>query len=96
MLRQVTISTKNVERFKPLLRSALEREVHLVEYAILKTRERLAEFEKLFDMETAEFERRFNADDLGETLDFIEWWGEAQTLHLLDEKKNIIKSAQIK
>ncbi len=96
MLEQVTISTKNVERFKPLLRSALEREIHLVEYSILKTRERLAEFEEKFGMETAEFERRFNADDLGETLDFLEWWGEVKTLRLLDEKKNLIKSAQIK
>ena len=95
MLEQVTISTKNVNRFKPFLRSALDREVHLVEYAILKTRERLAEFEKKFNMDSAEFERRFTADDLGETLDFIEWWGEIETLNLLDEKKNIIKSARI-
>jgi len=96
MLQQITIETPNLIQFEPILRTALEREIHLVEYAILRTQERLSEFEKKFGMKTAEFERRFKPGDLEETLDFIEWWGEVKTLHLLDEKLTVVKAARIK
>ncbi len=96
MLQQITIETSNINKFKPILLSALEREIHLVEYAILRTQERLAEFEKKFGMSTGEFERRFKPGDLEETLDFIEWWGEVKTLRLLDEKLTVVKAARIK
>ena len=45
---------------------------------------------------TDEFKRRFTADDLGETLNFIEWDGEIDTLNLLEEKKKMIQGARIK
>ena len=70
---RASIETPSINEFKPILRNALEREVHLVEHAILRAKERLAEFEKKFGMSTSEFERRFHAGDLEETLDFIEW-----------------------
>ena len=62
----------------------------------MRTWDRLREFEKKFNMTTAEFQSRFTADDLGETLDFIEWDGEIDTLRLLEEKKKIIQEARIK
>jgi hypothetical protein len=96
MLQQITIETPNISQFEPILRTALEREVHLVEYAILRTQERLAEFEKKFGLSTSEFERRFHPGDLEVTLDFIEWWGEVKTLRLLDEKLAVVKAAHIK
>ena len=96
MLQQITIEIQDASQFESILRGALEREVHLVEYAILRTWDRLRAFEKQYGMSTAEFERRFTPDDLGETLDFIEWDGEIETLHLLEEKQNMIKSAHIR
>lgn len=96
MLQQITIEIQDASEFESVLRAALEREVHLVEYAILRTWDRLREFEKKYGMSTAEFERRFTPDDLGETLDFIEWDGEMDTLRLLEEKKKMILEARIK
>jgi len=96
MLQQITIEIQDASEFGSVLRAALEREVHLVEYAILRTWDRLREFEKKYGMSTAEFERRFTPEDLGETLDFIEWDGEAETLRLLEEKKMMILEARIK
>ena len=46
-------------------------------------------------MTTAEFLRRFTRDDLGETLDFIEWDGEVKTLELLEEKKALFEEAKV-
>ena len=96
MLQQITIEIQDASQFESILRGALDREVHLVEYAILRTWDRLREFERKFGMSTDEFKRRFTADDLGETLDFIEWDGEIDTLHLLEEKKKMIQDARIK
>ena len=96
MLQQITIEIQDASEFESVLRGALDREVHLVEYAILRTWDRLREFEQRFGMSTDEFKRRFNADDLGETLDFIEWVGEIDTLRLLEEKKKMIQDAHIK
>lgn len=96
MLQQITIEIQDARQFESILRGALDREVHLVEFAILRTWDRLREFEKKFNMTTAEFQRRFTADDLGETLDFIEWDGEIDTLRLLEEKKKMIQEARIK
>ena len=96
MLQQITIEIQDAGQFESILRAALEREVHLVEYSILRTWDRLRAFEKQYGMSTAEFERRFTPDDLGETLDFLEWDGEIETLHLLEEKQQVIKSAHIK
>jgi len=96
MLQQITIEIQDASQFESILRGALDREVHLVEYAILRTWDRLHEFEKKFSMSTDEFKRRFTADDLGETLDFIQWDGEIDTLRLLEEKKKMIVEAHIK
>ena len=96
MLQHITIEIKDASQFESILRAALEREVHLVEYAILRTWDKLKEFEKQYGMSTAEFERRFTPDDLGETLEFIEWDGEIDTLRLLEEKQKMIKEARIK
>lgn len=96
MLQQITIQTTDAERLKPLIRSVIENTVYDVEHGIQKTRAKLETFEKQYGMSTAEFERRFKPGDLEETLDFIEWQGEIETLHLLEEKLNAFKEAKIK
>ena len=96
MLQQITIQTPNAKRLKPLIQSAIRNQLTDVEHGIQLTRERLANFEKQYNMSTAEFERRFHPGDLEETLEFIEWEGEIETLQLLEEKKSIIRSAHIK
>jgi hypothetical protein len=96
MLQQITIQTSNAKRLKPLIRSVIENTVYDVEHGIQKTRAKLEAFEKQFAMSTAEFERRFKPGDLEETLDFIEWQGEIETLRLLEEKLNALKEAVIK
>jgi len=96
MLQQITIEIQDASQFTSILRSALDRELRLVEYAIVRTWDRLREFEQKYNMSTSEFQHRFTADDLGETLDFIEWDGEFDTLRLLEEKKQMIQGMHIK
>jgi len=95
MLQQITVQTPNAKRLKSLLKSVIANELYDVEQGIEKTRAKLEAFEKQYKMSTVEFKRRFTPDDLGETLDFIEWMGEIKTLHLLEEKRNTLKEAKI-
>lgn len=95
MLQQITIQTPNAKRLKPLLKSVIANELYDVEHGIKLTRAKLEAFEMQYKMSSAEFERRFTPDDLGETLDFIEWMGEIKTLRLLEEKRNTLKEAKI-
>ena len=95
-LQQITIQTPNAKRLKPLIRSVIENAVNDVEHGVKNTRAKLEAFEKQYGMSAEEFERRFKPGDLEETLDFIEWEGEIQTLRLLEEKLNAFKQAKIK
>jgi hypothetical protein len=95
MLQEVKIRTRDAEALKPILRLALEREIKLLGHSIQRTRERLTSFEKQFSMSTDEFLRRFTKDDLGETLDFIDWYGETKMLAQLEEQKRALEKAEI-
>lgn len=95
MLQHITIQTSDIERFKPLLESALDREAKLLEYSIQRTREALAPFEDRYKMGTDEFERKFNACEIEETLDFLDWWMEVEALRHLEAQRNAIKEARV-
>ena len=96
MLQQIIVKTQNSETMRPLLRSALQRELKLVEQGLRRTRVRLADFEKQYNMSTDEFLRRFNKDNLGETMDFIDWYGETKMIASLIEQKNAIEGTVVK
>lgn len=95
MLQQITIQTPNAKRLKPLIKSAIQSQLDDIEHGIRLTNDRLAEFEKLYNMSTSEFLRRFKPGDLEETLDFIEWQGETKMLALLEGKRDALKEARI-
>ena len=95
MVQQIIVKTQNSETMRPLLRSALQRELKLLEQGLRRTRARLAGFEKQYSMSTEEFLRRFNKDDLGETLDFIDWYGETKMVASLFDQKKAIESTVV-
>jgi hypothetical protein len=95
MLRQVTIQTNNIQRFKPLLESALEREAKLLDHAIARTRLALAPFEERYNMTSDEFERKFRAREVEETLDYLDWWMEVEALRHLEAQRQSLQDAKL-
>ncbi len=95
MIQQITLTTESPERVKPLLETAIQNELRLLEHGIARTRERLAAFEQQFGIATEEFERRFDGKDLKETLDFLDWWGEIKMLRLLEDKRRALAGVRI-
>ena len=95
MLGRVIIRTESPTVLKPLLKAAIQNETKRLAHGIKLTQTRLAMFEKQFGMPSEEFERRFEANEIGETLDFIDWLMEIQALRLLDEQHQALQNARL-
>jgi hypothetical protein len=94
MLERVSIRTETAAVLRPLLKTALQHETGRLAHSIKRTRARLETFEKQFGMQSEEFERRFEANELSETLDFIDWLMEIQALRLLDEQRQALQNTR--
>lgn len=95
MLQQITIQTSDLERLKPLLETALDREARLLEYSIQRTREAMLPYEERYKMSTDEFERKFKSREIEETLEFLDWWMEVEALRHLEAQRNAVKEARV-
>ena len=95
MLQQVTIKTRDRATLKPLLESAIENEMKLFLLGLDRTRKRLAEFEQKYNMSSAEFERRLNALELTETVEFTDWRLEIGMLQLLESQYQTLQETQV-
>jgi AraC-like DNA-binding protein len=95
MVQQLTITTADKTTLKPLVESAIENEKKVLSLGIERTRKRLAEFEQQFGMSSAEFERRLNALELAETVEFTDWRMEIGMLRLLESQYQALHEAQL-
>ena len=95
MVQQLTITTPDKTTLKPLVESAIENEKKVLSLGIERTRKRLAEFEQQFGMSSAEFERRLNALELAETVEFTDWRMEIGMLRLLESQYQALQEAQL-
>jgi hypothetical protein len=94
-LQQVTIKTSNRKLLKPLIASAIENEKKIVLLGLQRTQVRLAEFEQKHGLTSEEFERRLNASELAETVEFSEWRMEIGMLKLLERQYQALQDARL-
>lgn len=95
MLQQVTVRTEDRKVLKPLLKSAIENEKKMVQLGLERTRSRLMGFEQTYEMSSAEFERRLNASEITETVDFSEWRMEIGMFKLLERQYKALEHAEL-
>ncbi len=96
MLEQVMVMTESPAILKPLLKAALQNEARLLAHGIKRTKEQLRTFEKQFGMSSDEFVRRYEAGEIKETLDLVDWWGEIQMLRVLKEQQLALQGARVR
>lgn len=96
MVQQITITTDTSVNLKPLLESAIRSELRLLGLGLERTRQRLRTFEEQYDMPSEEFARRFNAGEIAESLEFIEWAGEIKTYELLEAQRQALQDVTLK
>ncbi len=95
MTQQVTITTETSVALKPLIESAIQSELRVLKVGIERTQQRLQAFEEQYGLTSDEFERRFGAGEIEESLDFIEWAGEIKTYQLLGSQRQALKGARL-
>ena len=93
-MAELKLISPRQRQLKPLVEAALQNELRLLEAGIQRTEQRLQEFEAQHDLSSAEFIRRYEQDELEETLEFAEWIGEYRLLERLREKADILREIQ--
>jgi hypothetical protein len=87
----VTLVSPTERPLRSLVEAALHNELRLLQAGIRRTEQRLEAFEVQYDLSSDEFLRRYENDELSETLDFAEWVGEIHLLERLREKANTLQ-----
>lgn len=94
-MTQLTVVSEKLDTILPLIGDAMRREIIVIELGIRRTREVLRQFEKKHGMKSRAFYAKFSRAQLEESLDFIEWAGECETLKRLQEQRRELKETKI-
>jgi hypothetical protein len=95
MSQQVVVTTDTSVALKPLLESAIQAELRMLELGLIRTFQRLRAFEEQYSLTSEEFERRFEAGEVDESFDCIEWAGEIKTSRLLQAQQQALQSIRL-
>ncbi len=90
-MAELTIISPRKRQLKPLVETALRNELRLLEAGIRRTEKKLQELEARYGLPSAEFIRRYEQDELEESLEFAEWIGEYRLLERLQEKADTLR-----
>ena len=84
-MTQVIVKPETASNVRRLLQAAVAHELKVLEVGIEKTAQRLKRFEQQFDQETFTFYQQFQTGQLGDSMDYIKWAGEYETLLQLQQ-----------
>lgn len=87
----LTLTSTKSRPLRPLVEAALENQVRLLYAGIERTEARLRAFEAEYGLSSAEFIRRYENDELSETLSLDEWVGEYRMLARLRDKAETLQ-----
>lgn len=90
-MAQLTLISEHERQIKPLVAAALNNELRLLQAGISRTENHLRRFEQRFALSTSEFIRRYENDQMEESLDYAEWIGEYRMLERLREKAEALR-----
>jgi hypothetical protein len=95
MLQEIVIKTNSGESLKPLVEVAIRNQLKSLQHGILRTKERIAGFEKRAGISSAEFEKKLQAEEISETIETIDWNMELAALRLLEGQYQSLREAEI-
>jgi hypothetical protein len=90
----LTLLSPHQRPLRPLVEAAIQNELRLLEAGIRRSEDRLRAFEAQYGLSSEEFLRRYQNDELPETLDYAEWIGELQLLARLREKAETLRTVR--
>lgn len=94
-MTEITLRSSHEYALRDLVAGALGNEARLLQAGIQRTEERLRSFEQKYGYATSEFLQKYADDELDESLDLIDWLGEARLLERLRQKLVVLQDIQI-
>jgi hypothetical protein len=91
-MTELVLTSPGQRPLRSLVEAALQNELRLLQVGIRRTEQRLRVFEAQYGMSSAEFLRRYEHDELQETLEFAEWIGEYRLRERLREKADTLQN----
>ena len=95
MSQEIVIKTNSAESLKPLLEIAIRNQLKALQHGIEHTQERVAAFERRAGMSSLEFEKKFQAEEIDETIETIDWNMELSALRLLERQYQSLNDVKI-
>ncbi|MCL1470015.1 hypothetical protein [Argonema antarcticum] len=93
-MAELKIICEYPDTLKKLIEEEVARRLRSLEDGIRRTEERIKEFESKYQMSTEEFLRRYENDEIQETLEIDEWIGESLMLKGLQEDLDTFKGIE--
>lgn len=94
-MTEITLRSPHAYALRELVAGALENETRFLLAGIQRTEERLRAYEETHRLSTTEFLQKYAADELDETLDLIDWVGEARLLERLRQSVTVLQDTRI-
>jgi hypothetical protein len=94
IMSELTILSPRPQSLKPLVQAALQNELRLLEAGLRRAQLKLNELERRYGLSTAEFIRRYENNEVEETIELAEWIGEQRLLERLQEKVQTLREVQ--
>ena len=93
-MAELKIICEYPDSLKQFIEEALSRRIASLKDGIRRTEERIKEFESKYQMSTEEFLRRYENDEIQETLELDEWIGESLMLKGLQEDLDTLRGIE--
>ncbi len=94
-MTKVIIESDSASEVKPLIQAAVDHEVRVLKTGLEKTKRNLQTFEERFGMPSKQFYQEFQAGRLGDSMDYIKWAGEYETLLELEQDYAEIEEIEV-
>jgi len=94
-MARIIIEPQNANNVKSLVKSAVENELKIIGFGIAKTKKKLEELEKKFEMDSEKFYKKFNKGKMGDDLEYIRWAGEYETLQKLQRDHDDLAETEL-
>jgi len=90
-MTELTLISPRQYPLRPLVEAALRNELRVLQAGIERTERRIRTFEARYGLSSEEFLRRYEDDEMEETLELAEWVGEWRLLASLRERSEVLR-----
>jgi hypothetical protein len=94
-MNQLILKTDDNAKLFPLINEALENKSAMLLLGINRIQDELKEYEKKFNMSSAQFYKQYQSGKMGDSLEIIDWAGKFELLGSIKDEYQALKEIEI-